>query len=327
MKYFDLHADTILHILQQGENSSLYDNPTTHLDIKRLIQGNALAQNFAVWLPNANFDQLDVKKEFSPSTPEEDLNYIHLAIERLKLEVEKNSDVIAWAKNSTDILKNEAAGKVSAILTLEDARAVDHSLERIQTFYQQGFQMIGLIWNEENCFGYPNSPKASINAKGLKSFGIEGVQYMDELGIIVDVSHLNDGGIDDVLQHSKNPVVASHSNSRKMAMHPRNLTDKHIRGISESGGVVGICVAPNFLRTNDPSSTIDDMIRHLEHIYQVGGEDVLAIGTDFDGTSGEIELNSPDKMPRLFEALERKGWPIDRIEKLAYQNGLRIFDK
>lgn len=327
MKYIDLHADTILHILQQGESSSLYDNPNTHLDIHRLIKGNAIAQSFAVWLPNEKFDQLDVKKEFSPSTPAEDLIYIDQAVSRLKHEIEKNSDHIAWAQNSKDIRKNEAAGKISAILTLEDARAVDYSLERIEKFHQQGFQMIGLIWNEENCFGFPNHSKPQINTKGLKPFGIEGVQYMDELGITVDVSHLNDGGIADVLKHSKNPVVASHSNARKIAQHPRNLADKHIRAISESGGVVGICIAPNFLRTNDPSSTIDDMVRHLEHIYQIGGEDVLAIGTDFDGTSGEIELDSPDKMPRLFEALDRQGWPINRIEKLAYQNALRIFDK
>ena len=327
MKYFDLHADTILHILQQGDASSLYENPATHVDLKRLQEGNALAQSFVVWLPNAKFDRLSVQQAFSPTTPAEDLAYIDLAVARLQREIAKHSNTIAWAKSAKDIRENAAAGRISAILTLEDARAVDNSLEKIERFYDQGFQMIGLIWNEENCFGYPNSADAFINAQGLKPFGMEAVAYMDELGIIIDVSHLNDGGIADVLKLAKNPVVASHSNAREMAMHSRNLADVHIRGIAETGGVVGICIAPGFLRTNSDQSTIEDMVRHLNHIYQVGGEEVLAIGTDFDGTSGEIELDSPAKMPRLFEALDADGWPIARIEKLAYQNAMRIFDK
>lgn len=328
MKYIDLHADTILPILQQGEAASLYENDQTHIDIKRLQNGKALAQCFAVWLPNANFEQIEVEAKYNPATPEEDIAYIDLAVDRLNREIEKNAEHIAWAKSAGEIRANEEAGKISAILTLEDARAVDNSLENIERFHQQGFQMIGLLWNEENCFGYPNSPDATLNMKGLKPFGIEGIQLMDELGIVIDVSHLNDGGISDVLKYSKKPVVATHSNARTIANHPRNLLDEHIRGIAESGGVVGVCISPRFLRGYDENdSTIDDMIRHLDHIYQVGGEDVLAIGTDFDGTSGNIEVDSPAKMPMLFDRLASHGWPEARIEKLAYGNALRVFEK
>lgn len=328
MKYIDLHADTILPLLQQGESASLYENENTHIDLKRLIKGKALAQCFAIWLPDAHFDMIDVETEFSPSTPAEDIEYIDLALDRLNHEIEKNSEVIAWAESADDIRKNGEAGKISAILTMEDARAVNGSLENIERFHQQGFQMIGLLWNKENSFGYPNSPDASLNEKGLKPFGIEGIQYMGELGMIVDVSHLNDGGIADVLNYSKGPVVASHSNARAIANHPRNLMDEYIKKIAETGGVVGVCVSPRFLRGyGEEDSTIEDMIRHLDHIYQVGGEDVLAIGTDFDGTSGNIEVSSPKEMPRLFERLADHGWPERRIEKLANDNALRIFEK
>jgi membrane dipeptidase len=328
MKYIDLHADTILPLLQQGEESSLFENDKTHIDIKRLQAGDALAQCFAVWLPDAHFEQIDIETQFSPSSPEEDVEYINLAVDRLHREVEKNADTIAWAESADDIRKNARAGKVSAILTMEDARAVNGSLENIKKFHQQGFQMIGILWNQENSFGYPNSADAALNAKGLKHFGIEGIQYMEELGIIVDVSHLNDGGITDVLKYSKNPVVATHSNARAIADHPRNLSDEFIKGIAESGGVVGVCISPRFLRGyGEEDSTIEDMIRHLDHIYQVGGEDVLAIGTDFDGTSGNIEVSSPKEMPRLFERLAAYGWPERRVEKLANSNALRIFEK
>ncbi len=326
MKYIDLHADTILHILQQEKDASLYENSHTHVDIKRLQEGGALAQSFAVWLPDSNFDSIEVDERFSPDTPEEDATYINSAVRRLKKEVQKNSAAIAWAEHAADIYENEAAGKLSAILTLEDARVAENSLENIEQLAELGFQMVGLLWNHENCFGYPNSADPVENQKGLKAFGIEGIQYMDELGMITDVSHLNDGGIADVLNHSKKPIVASHANARSITHHSRNLTDKHIRGIADSGGVIGLCFAPQFLSSQSDKARIDDMMLHLNHILNIGGEEVLAIGTDFDGVSGELEINSPSDMPKLFERLEQEHWPLERIEKFAFKNALRVFD-
>ena len=325
MKYIDLHADTILPILQQGEDASLYENSNTHIDIKRLQKGQALAQCFAVWLPDGDFDLIDVDSRFNPSNPEEDLEYIDLAVNRLNQEIKQHSEDIAWAKNSTDIRQNDKDGKISAILTLEDARAINHSLENIERFYKQGFKIIGLLWNQENCLGFPNNTDPKINQKGLKPFGIEAIQYMEELGMLVDVSHLNDGGIADVLTYAKKPVLATHSNARSIANHPRNLIDEHIKGIAESGGLIGLCISPRFLRGSGNESTIEDMIRHLDYICDVGGEDVLAIGTDFDGTSGNFEIGSPKEMPKLFEHLEQHHWPLERIEKLAHKNALRVF--
>lgn len=327
MKYIDLHSDTILPIMQHGEDSSLYDNPNTHINIQKLQAGNALAQCFAVWLPNSQFDLIEVDARFSPSNQEEDMAYIHLAVDRLNKEIEKHSEHIAWAENTKGILENEKAVKVSAILTLEDARAVDNSLDNLEYLHRLGFKMMGIIWNEENCFGFPNSPDPVVNQKGLKDFGVEAIHAMDDLNITIDVSHLNDGGISDVLRYSKKPVVATHSNARAIANHPRNLIDAHIKGIGESGGLVGLCISPRFLKGVGNDSNIEDMVRHLEYIYDLAGEEALAIGTDFDGTSGNFEIGSPADMPKLFEALERRKWPVDRIEKLAYQNALRIFDK
>lgn len=327
MNYIDLHADTILPLMQAGEAASLYDVENTHINIQKLQAGHALAQCFAVWLPDGQFDQMTIHPEFSPQNHEEDIAYIKKAVDRLNKEMEQNHDHIAWAKNTADIQKNKAAGKISAILTLEDARAVNNSLDNLDMLHKMGFGMMGIIWNHENCFGYPNSLDPELNQKGLKRFGIEATQYMNELGITVDVSHLNDGGISDVLAYSKQPVVATHSNARSIAHHSRNLTDEHIKGIANSGGVVGLCISPRFLRGSGDDSTISDMIRHLDYLYNYGGEDVLAIGTDFDGTSGQFEIASPLDMPKLFERLEAHKWPPKRIEKLAYLNASRILTK
>ncbi|MGP6147535.1 dipeptidase [Jeotgalibaca sp. A122] len=327
MKYIDLHADTILPLMQHGDQASLYDDPETHINIQKLQKGDALAQCFAVWLPDSNFDLMDVDPLFSPQNHEEDMAYIHQAVNRLNKEINANSAHIAWAKNASSIRENHENGKISAILTLEDARAVNDSLDNLTYLHHLGFNMMGLIWNHENCFGFPNSLNPELNQKGLKKFGIEAVQYMNDLNITIDVSHLNDGGITDVLEHSQKPVVATHSNARALALHSRNLIDEHIKGIANTGGVIGLCISPRFLNGSGDDSTISDMIRHLDYLYNKGGEDVLAIGTDFDGTTGRFEIGSPAEVPKLFERLEQHGWPLKRIEKLAYQNALRIFEK
>lgn len=328
MKYIDLHADTILPILQEGEEASLYENSHTAIDVKKLQAGDSLAQSFAVWIPDGEYEGIEVDPVLAPNTPEEDKTYINLAIDRLNKEIAENADDIAWATNTDEILANEKAGKISALLTLEDARTIDNSMDNIDWLKEKGFQMIGLMWNHENCIGYPNSADDTENQKGLKPFGIEAIEYIESLGMILDVAHLNDGGIADVLAHAKHPVVASHSNARAIANHSRNLIDEYIKAIADTGGVAGLALSPRFLQGYDAEdSKIDDMIRHLDHMVEVGGEDVLAIGTDFDGTSGNLEIASADAMPKLFERLDDHGWPIERIEKLAHKNVLRLYNK
>ena len=190
---------------------------------------------------------------------------------------------------------------MSTILTIEDGRSINNDLAKIKEYYDLGIRLITLTWNFENCLGYPNSDDPKIMNKGLKDFGKEAVEYMNELGIIIDVSHLSDGGFYDVAEISRLPFIASHSNARALSPHRRNLTDDMIRIIGERGGVIG-----------------------LKHIKDKGGEEVLALGTDFDGIGGNLQIPSADKLPLLFEALRREGWSEDLIEKFAYKNALRV---
>ena len=160
--------------------------------------------------------------------------------------------------------------------------------------------------------------------RGLKSFGKRMVEEMNELGMIVDVSHLSDGGFWDVAKISKKPFVASHSNARAVTNHPRNLTDSMIRTIAEKGGVIGINFCPSFL-SDKKISTINGLLRHIYHIYQVGGEDVLALGSDLDGISGKIQLDGCDKISLLAESLKRYRMSDRVLEKMWYKNALRVF--
>ena len=149
---------------------------------------------------------------------------------------------------------------------------------------------------------------------------------MNELGILVDVSHLSDGGFYDVAKISKKPFVATHSDCRALAAHPRNLTDDMIRLLAQKGGVSGINFAPAFLddTQGNKTSRISDMVRHVKHFIEIGGEDCVGIGTDFDGIGGNLEVGEPGQLALLFEALEKAGITPRQIDKIASGNVLRV---
>lgn len=320
MKFIDLHCDTLSILALSDEEISLKSNDKTSVDFERLKKGNALAQFFAIYLPSeATYEKL--KKE-----PMDDDEYILKSVKILKEAIEENPDLIAMAYNAEDIKRNKAEGKMSAILTIEDGRSIEGKLEKIKQYYDLGVRLITLTWNHENSLGYPNSKDPEIMKKGLKAFGIEAIEYMNDLGIIVDVSHLSDGGFYDVARVSKRPFIASHSNARAISPHQRNLTDEMIKIISDKGGVVGLNFCPPFLNQDakGQDSTIELMVKHLNHIRNVGGEDVIALGSDLDGIGGNLEIDSCDKIPLLFKALEKAGWSSRLIEKLAYENALRV---
>ena len=320
MKFIDLHCDTLMHTVGREGNLSLLQNNQTSVDFERMKEGGSLAQFFAVFLPTE-----EMFMENAGEVIEDDI-YINTLVETLKKEIAGNIHMIGLAGSYDDIIQNEKDGRMSAILTIEDGRSVEGSLDKLRHYHDMGIRLISLTWNFENCFGYPNSDDKNIMTKGLKEFGREAVEYMNELGMIVDVSHLSDGGFFDVAKISKKPFVASHSNAREISPHKRNLTDQMIRILGEKGGVAGINFAPHFLQpdTNTDRSTVELMVRHLNHMRNVGGEDVVALGSDFDGIGGDLEVDSIEKMPMIFQALQKDGWSIGQIEKLAYKNSLRV---
>ena len=318
----DLHCDTLMQgFLRDGETADLYDRPEFMLDIRRLCESGAMAQCFAIFLPPPGM-WTEMGRDAVP-----DEVYIASCVKIFNDNLARYGEVIARATNASEIRENFAAGKVSAILTLEDGRAVAGKLENLERFYDLGVRAISLTWNGHNCFGAPNSKDPAIMAEGLTDFGKEAIVYLQELGMLVDVSHLSDGGFDDVAELAKKPFVATHSNSRALSPHPRNLTDEMLRRLGEAGGVTGLNFAPQFLNrdTTREDSTAALLARHAKHIANVAGEDSVAIGSDFDGMTGELEIYDPTRMSRLAYAFADAGFTEAQIEKIIYKNALRVF--
>lgn len=315
-KYIDLHCDTLLCAVEHKDD--IYSLPGGMLDLKRLQKANTLAQFFAIFFP-ARTD--DLMRELNT-----DKKYFDALYHTFQNSLEKHKDIIRFAGNYQDIMDNQKQGLISAFLTLEDGRMIDNQIENLKKFYAKGVRLITLTWNFENCLGYPNSSEPESMKKGLKPFGIEAVAEMNRLGMLIDVSHLSDGGFYDVAQYSTKPFIASHSNSRVLCPHQRNMTDDMIRILADHGGVAGLNLAGHFLNKDitDNHSTVEKMVEHALYMTNLGGEDLLAIGTDFDGIGGQLDVDEPPKLDLLFDALKKAGFTERQLDKFTVGNALRI---
>ena len=311
--YIDFHCDTLMRAWELGEDQ-IKVLPDAMVDVTRLEKSGCMAQFFSIFM---------MPQPVEPDSDDEGYIEHLLGIFRNSLDGK-----LALARNLQEYRANRSAGKISGFLTLEDGRAVNGSMERLERFCKQGIRLITLTWNYVNCFGSPNSFDSTMMAQGLSSFGKDAVRRMQELGMLVDVSHLSDGGFWDVAQLTDRPFVASHSNCRALNPHARSMTDEMIRALADRGGIMGVNFSPLFLRQDihDPGSRIEDMVRHLRHMVQVGGLEVAAVGSDLDGINGELEIGSADKMHLLFEAMERAGFHEREIEQIAWKNAERVLE-
>jgi membrane dipeptidase len=195
-------------------------------------------------------------------------------------------------------------------------------MANLSLLYNKGVRLITLSWNYPNEIGYPNH-KWQYQQEGLTDFGNDVVAEMNRLGMIIDVSHLSDQGFYDVARLSTQPFVASHSNARSVKGHLRNLTDEMIRILADHGGIAGINFSHNFLGHSD-HSRIEDMVAHIQHFRKVGGIEVAALGTDFDGIESVVEVRHIGEMAKLVDALAKASFTEDEIEKICYKNALRV---
>ena len=320
MNYIDLHCDTLLGAFMAGKDE-IGRFEQASVDVERLKKGSCMAQFFAIFLPPA-------RPEMNDSIPDDE-TYIRSLHQILMNTIERHPGDIAFARNAAELSANHRAGKVSAFLTIEDGRSVLGSMDNLKRYFDMGVRLISLTWNFANCFGFPNSADHTEMAKGLTAFGRDAVKYMNELGILIDVSHLSDGGFWDVVTLSDKPFVASHSNCRTLGVHQRNLTDEMIRALADKGGVAGLNFASAFL-TKDvsfPLSRVEDLVAHAAHMKNIGGIGCVAIGSDFDGINCELEIPGPDRMELLFDGLKKGGFTENEIELIAWKNAQRVIEE
>jgi membrane dipeptidase len=284
------------------------------VDIEKMKKAGTLAQVFALYV--------DMKATDNPMQNCMDM------LDLFYNELENNRDTVSFAGCYEDICRNKREDKMSAMLAIEEGAALNGSIANLRNFYRLGVRLITLLWNYPNQIGYPNFEFEHKN-KGLTEFGMEVVAEMNRLGMIIDVSHLSDGGFYDVARLSRKPFVATHSNARACTMHERNLTDDMIKLLAEKGGIMGLNIESFFLNEGKPStiSTIGDMVRHLKHIKKIGGIEVMAIGTDFDGTMHTSEIVNIGEMHKLAAALKQNGFNEEEIDKIYYKNALRVIEE
>lgn len=326
MKVLDMHCDTISVLLDEnlkGKKVSLRYNDLS-IDLNKMKQNDYLLQNFACFVCLGQVDD-PVKR-------------VQQLIDYYYQQIEENKDMIAPVLKYSDIEKNEKNGLMSSLLTIEEGGVVANDLALLRNYYRLGVRMITLTWNYANGIGYPNVEShkdmtfqelKQINEQdGLTPFGIEYIQEMERLKMIIDVSHLSDAGFYDVLKYSKKPFVASHSNARSVCDVARNMSDDMIIKLAERGGVMGINFCGNFLKQSDvgnEASCIKDMLHHIIYIKKLAGIDCIGLGTDFDGITSELEIKDASMMNQLAIALANNGFTEAEIETIFYKNVLRVY--
>ena len=224
-------------------------------------------------------------------------------------------------------------GRVNAIMHLEGAEPLAPDLSDLEGWYDRGLRSIGIVWSRPNAFGegvpfrFPSSPDTG---PGLTEAGLSLVHACNLLGILIDLSHLNEAGFWDVARSSEAPLVATHSNAHALCASSRNLTDRQLDAIARSGGVVGVNFACGFLREDgqsDPLTPLSEIVRHVDYLVERMGIDHVAFGSDFEGAIVPDELGGAAGLARLVEALGARGYDRDALEKITYRNWLRVLDE
>jgi len=219
---------------------------------------------------------------------------------------------------------------LAPVLHIEGAEAIDPSFELLDVLYAAGLRSLGPVWSRSNAFGHgvpflcPSSPDTG---PGLTDLGKELIGACNRLRILIDLSHLNERGFWDVAAISKAPLVATHSNAHALSPHSRNLTDKQLTAIGETGGMVGVNFATSYLRPDgrqDADTPVDLVIEHLEHILKRVGEDGVGFGSDFDGAKIPAGIGNAAGLQNLVQVMRARGYGEPLIEKLCYRNWLRV---
>ena len=309
MRIIDMHCDTLLAGWKKPERS-FYDGDTS-INLKLLKENGSMLQFFAMYLP---------RKEMKTMDSYDILKGIY---GYYQTQMGTYSNLIKPVYSAQEALENEKNGFLSSLLTVEDGVFIDGKIERVKEVYDMGVRLITLMWNFENSVGFPCSDDPEAHIKGLKPLGIEVVEKMNELGMIIDVSHMSEGGFYDVARYSKKPFVASHSCARALCNHRRNLTDDQLKTIGNAGGIVGVNFECSFLKEGSDRATFDQIIEHLLYMKDKAGIDAVGFGSDLDGIDDNGELVNYSGFKPLLERMEDK-FTYDEIDKICRENALRV---
>ena len=306
MKYFDMHCDTLYELCHQKE--SLKDNEKLHISLNKSAHLAHYAQFFAMFCGTAEVeDDADADHRLTA------------LLQTAERELSGNSDRLRLCRTRSDLSAAQAEGKAAAFLTVEGADLLpdETALDRA---WQAGVRLVTLTWNHRNRYGCSARLDQS---EGLTAAGRAFVRACESQKVILDASHLSDAGFYDLLRPAQRPFVASHSNSRAVCPHPRNLTDEQFRAICQLGGTAGINLYGPFL--SESAATLDDVCRHIEHFCALGGASHVALGGDLDGCDTlPAGFSGVEDYEKLAAALSSRGYPEEIIRGIFSDSLLKV---
>ena len=344
---FDGHNDLLLRLHQHPENRTaiwLTGEGKGHLDLPRMKQGGFAAGFFAIYIPSPMShdapDYMDAMENPPFSLPLGDLISetaalpVAMSMARLLMWMERSSNgafkICTTVAQIRDCL---AHGVIAGIMHMEGAEAIDGDLDNLYAFHAMGLRSLGPVWSRPTIFGngvpfaFPSSPDTGA---GLTDKGRDLVRACNELGIMLDLSHINEAGFNDIAKLSNAPLVATHSNAHAITPSSRNLTDRQLRVIRDSGGMVGLNFATSFLRRDGKQSADmgwEDVLAHLDHLLGILGEDHLGLGSDFDGATTPQGIGDVTGLPALQKAMMDHGYGEALMKKLCSDNWLALLDR
>jgi membrane dipeptidase len=309
----DLHTDALYEHIR-GRKDITQRSDKGHLDFPRMKEGGVSGQVFAVWVSPTELK------------PGEYCDFALKGADTFDEVCGRCAESVAPARTPDEFRQATTAGRIAAILGVEGGHALEGRLKNLDRFFERGVRVLTVTWCNSNELGDSGGDESKPH-NGLSVLGRQAVRWMNELGMIVDVSHSADKTVFDILDTSRSPVIASHSGIRARRDFNRNLTDEQVRAIAANGGVIGVVFLPYFLREPEEKATIEDVLDCIDHICQLVGPDCAALGSDFDGFGDALPgLEDATKMGAIGAGLRRRGFAEADIAKIAGLNFLRVWE-
>ena len=350
---FDGHNDTLTKIRHGGpeaQRSFLERSELGHLDLPRAREGGLAGGFFAIFTSSPSYERV-VGKVLGPDgqvvrgsrsirlPPKLERRMatswtLSVMSDLFRLEAESDGD-LEVVRTMADLRRCLAEGTFAVILHIEGAESIDRNLETLDVFYEAGLRSLGPVWSRPTIFGHGvpfDFPRSPDTGPGLTAAGVRLVRRCNELGVLIDLSHLNERGFWDVARISNAPLVATHSCAWSLSPTPRNLTDEQLDAVGKSNGVIGITYAVGFLRADGNGSgevvtPVTEIVRHARYVVDRIGVDHVALGSDFDGATIPDDLGDVSDLPRLIEAFRDAGFEEKEVEQIAYRNWIRVLER
>jgi membrane dipeptidase len=343
---FDGHNDVLLRLYKSASSDVVSDflngEEAGHIDLKKTKAGSFVGGFFAIFCPSpGNFAALS--KQMSggqyavplppPLSVDDARKSLSGELAILLRIVRASQGAVAICTTAAEIKAAIARGTLAVVLHLEGCEAIDEDLNFLEILYAAGLRSLGPVWSRNNIFGhgvpfaFPGEPDTG---DGLTASGEKLVRTCNEMKILVDLSHITEKGFWDVARVSKAPLVATHSNVHALCASPRNLTDKQLAAIRDTGGMVGLNFATGFLRPDGNmrrDTEIELMVRHLDYLIEKLGEDHVGFGSDFDGAMVPEKIGSAAGLPVLIDALRQNGYSEQLLQKLGSANWLGVLGR